>query len=175
MDLVQKAKEFATKAHGAQMRYNGLLYITNPEEVANLVQASGGSDLEIAAGWLHDTVEDTPVTFNDIEREFGEQIVELVRGLTDLPEWENLTMPNRKAKQAERIKSENQSIRRVKLADQISNVRLCGIEGIEKVFHDKEEYTLAAKKIADECRNISEFLDAEFHEAFQKVFANQSA
>ncbi len=102
--LVEKAKRFAKEAHKNHTEKDELKtpYFFHLQRVARLVQLSGGTDEEIAAAWLHDTVEDTSVTLEDIKRGFGENVAEIVDGLTDLPGWENLPITERKTIQAER-------------------------------------------------------------------------
>ncbi len=93
MDIVRKAREFASHAHRDHVRNDEAKtpYVHHLAEVAKLVEVSGGDDSEIAAAWLHDTVEDTSTTFEDIQREFGGEIAAIVCGMTDLPEWGSLS------------------------------------------------------------------------------------
>ncbi len=168
-NLVTKAKEFAYRAHEGHFRNDKehSPYIVHPKEVSELVEKSGGTEVEIAAAWLHDTVEDTPTTIEDIEREFGKEVAEVVAGLTDLPEFETLPLAERKAKQAERVRGESDSVKRVKLADQTSNVGAVG-GGVFLDMHGQRarEYVEGAKKIAEECKGISPFLDTLFQEKY---------
>ncbi|MEK7109090.1 MAG: HD domain-containing protein [Patescibacteria group bacterium] len=174
-ELIEKAKSFAFRAHEGHTRNDkdNNPYIVHPEEVAGLVAQSGGSAQEVAAAWLHDTVEDTPTTIEDIRREFGEEVATIVHGLTDLPEFEALPLAERKAKQAERVRTESVSVRRIKLADQSSNVKTVGA----KVFLDMQgdralAYVRGAKSIADECKGISPFLDSLFQERYEAAVKN---
>ena len=88
-ELVGRAKAFATKAHEGQVRPNKAQepYITHPEEVARLIKESGGSEEEIASGWLHDVPEDTSSTLAEIAASFGTVVARIVEGLTDPPEF----------------------------------------------------------------------------------------
>ncbi|MES2203027.1 MAG: HD domain-containing protein [Patescibacteria group bacterium] len=176
-ELIEKAKAYAHRAHTGHKRMDaeGSPYIVHPEEVADLVAKSGGSAQEVAAAWLHDTVEDTPTTIEDIKREFGDEIAEIVHGLTDLPEFEKLPVAERKAKQAERVRGESISVRRIKLADQTSNVPTVG----SGMFLDMTpgralDYVRGAKSIAEECKGISPFLDTLFEERYQAALKNLS-
>ncbi|MES2215879.1 MAG: HD domain-containing protein [Patescibacteria group bacterium] len=172
--LKQQAEEFARKAHEhiilvatTGMKWPQIIHL---EEVARLVTESGGSEAEIAAAWLHDTVEDTSVTLDDIENEFNKDVRELVGGLTDLDEFKDLPLVERKRKQAERVKSESVGVRRIKLADQTSNVRRMTQHG--NAAWTPEEHVIyihGAKLIADQCRGISDFLDQLFKENYQKA------
>lgn len=170
MDIVQKAKEFATKAHKDHFAHfnnnRKFPYVMHLEEVADLVKNAGGNDKEIAAAWLHDTIEDTETTIEDIEKEFGQDIAEMVFGLTDLPEFKKLPLEERKKKQAERVAKESNSIKKVKLADQTSNVRRMS-EG--KPDWTKEQHIIyinGAKDIAKVCKEVS----PELYEIFETYF-----
>src|ERR1035437_3050677 len=126
INIIYLAEEFARKAHvtddvGKSIHGVIRMRVVHLQEVADLVWASGGSDTEIAAAWLHDSVEDTGTTLLDIKREFGEEVELIVEGLTDLDEFEDLPLAERKKKQAERVKFESDSVKRVKIADQTSN------------------------------------------------------
>lgn len=160
------ARNFALKAHGGMIvrTASGLErpQILHLQEVADLVWASGGSDIEIAAAWLHDVVEDTPVTLDTIAKEFGNELAELVEGMTDPIEIGRLTLPERKKYQARRIGSENASVRRMKIADQISNVRSLIDPTIEMTMDEYAEYVEGAMAIASECKGVSAMLDALF-------------
>jgi len=83
-DLIQKAKEFATKCHDGQKRkFNGDDYIIHPEKVAKLVEQNGGSPEQIASAWLHDVLEDCDIDFNSLEKMFGKVVADYVVELTN--------------------------------------------------------------------------------------------
>lgn len=78
------AKAFASKAHQGQARKNSNEpYITHPVRVAERLEKEGCSDDLISAGYLHDVVEDTNVSIEDIERQFGKEIADLVASHTE--------------------------------------------------------------------------------------------
>jgi guanosine-3',5'-bis(diphosphate) 3'-pyrophosphohydrolase len=82
--LLQKALRYATKAHEGQFRKTkGIPMITHPIRVAEILKDAGFSEEVIAAGYLHDTVEDTTVTIEDIEMEFGSKVASIVAGNTE--------------------------------------------------------------------------------------------
>lgn len=168
--LIKKAEEFATKAHEGQTEkdINKTPYILHPKKVAELVAGSGGTLQEIAAAWLHDVVEDTPITIEIIESEFGSEIASIVKGLTDLPSFSELSIEQRKQKQAEHISTESESVRRVKLADQISAIELDGHNTLLDKNH-RITYLEGAKKIAEKCKGISPFLDDLFTETYNRT------
>ncbi len=173
LNIAIRAKMFARKAH------EGLGIITSSgdykpqfehlQEVADLVWASGGSDAEIAAAWLHDSVEDTPTTLSDIEEIFGKEIKDLVKGLTDEIEIVHLPNSDRKAKQAERIKNENDSVKRIKIADQTCNVRLIVLDPKASWIEGAKDYVIGAKKITDHCKGISTLLDGMFDREYERA------
>jgi len=87
MNIRYKAQKFATKAHtdaGQLRKFTGEPYIVHPAAVVDLLQAIDPTDEMIAAAWLHDVVEDTPVTLSEIEYEFGPVVAEYVEMLTDV-------------------------------------------------------------------------------------------
>ena len=83
-DLVCRAYTYADKAHEGHTRYSGDPYMIHLSTVAYKLAAMGMGPRTIAAGLLHDTVEDTPVTSEDIAKEFGDEILFLVEGVTKL-------------------------------------------------------------------------------------------
>ncbi|MBC7981848.1 bifunctional (p)ppGpp synthetase/guanosine-3',5'-bis(diphosphate) 3'-pyrophosphohydrolase [Candidatus Parcubacteria bacterium] len=172
-NIIMKAKQFALEAHKERTRLS-IWGFERPQahhlqEVADLVWASGGSDIEVAAAWLHDTVEDTPTTIDDIKDMFGNEIAEIVDGLTDKDDIKDLPNIERKPIQAERIKTKSNSIKRIKISDQTSNMR--GMRNDPKANWDldlRTDYTRGAKLIADQCKGISSTLDTLFDEEYKK-------
>ena len=124
MDVVEKARVFATAAHSAvgQLRkYTNEPYIVHPFEVAMTVKQVGGTPEMIAAAYLHDTVEDTHVTIDLIEREFGLELKEMVFFLTDISKPEDGPRWFRKKLDREHISKSDSKVQTIKLADIISN------------------------------------------------------
>ncbi len=83
-ELIVHAYDFATAAHIGHKRYSGEPYMVHVSNVAFKLAQMGMGPRTVAAGLLHDTIEDTPVTINDIKREFGDEILFLVEGVTKL-------------------------------------------------------------------------------------------
>lgn len=83
-ELIQKAYSYMEAAHKEHKRYSGEPYITHTTEVGYKLAAMGMGPRTICAGLLHDTIEDTPITSNDIKVEFGEEVLFLVEGVTKL-------------------------------------------------------------------------------------------
>ncbi len=175
MDIVTTAKIFASELHKNQKNNDTVKtpYLFHLEEVAKLVADSGGSDEEIAAAWLHDAVEDTDVTLDEIRDTFGNGVATMVESLTDLPDWVSLPQNVRKAKQAERITKASASVKRVKLADQTSNVQIVG-RGTMVDWNAETHlmYVDGARQIAEACRGVSSYLDELFDERYIKAQLN---
>jgi GTP pyrophosphokinase len=124
--LIDKAYEIACKAHSGQFRRSGKQYISHPVAVAQILIQLGMDPPSIIAALLHDTVEDTHVTIEDIRTTFGEDIASLVDGVTKLGK---VPLSTREEEQAENIRkmllAMSQDIRVIiiKLADRIHNMR----------------------------------------------------
>ena len=122
MSLVDKAKLFATKAHDGQVRkYTGVPYIVHPIEVSEIVARHNGSKEMIAAALLHDVVEDTDVTIDEIRNEFGNAVALLVDDLTDVSKKEDGNREVRKAMDREHTAKASAAAMAVKAADMIRN------------------------------------------------------
>lgn len=125
--MEKQALEFARKAHEGQRRkYSQEAYIEHPLRVAELVRSVVHTPEMICAAYLHDVVEDTPVSLQDIERKFGRKIRDLVEELTD--EYENKNYPHlnrrqRKQKEVQRQAEISPEAKTIKLADVIDNTR----------------------------------------------------
>lgn len=123
MGIVSEARAFAYGAHAGQIRkYTGEPYITHCDAVAHMVVDAAGDDHHIAAAWLHDTVEDTPVTNDDISRMFGETIAKYVEYLTDYDHSYG-NRATRKAADRTRLATAPNEVKTIKLADIIDNTK----------------------------------------------------
>jgi len=126
--LICRAFDFAYQLHQGQYRKSGEPYICHPVAVAGLLRDLGGSSAMIAAGFLHDVVEDTPITPEEIEQRFGEEVRRLVEGVTKLSKFSE-TFSSKTERQAENFRrmflAMAQDIRVivVKLADRLHNMR----------------------------------------------------
>jgi len=126
MTMVERARVFATAAHatvGQVRKYTFAPYIVHPTEVASTVATVPHTDVMLAAAYLHDTVEDTGVTIEDITREFGHEVAGLVSWLTDVSRPEDGNRAVRKARDREHIACAPAAAQTVKLADLIANSR----------------------------------------------------
>ena len=126
MEMVEKARTFATAAHAAcgQLRkYTYEPYIVHPAEVASIVRSVPHTEEMVCAAWLHDVVEDTGVTIEVIRAEFGEKVAELVGWLTDVSRPEQGNRATRKAIDRAHTAMAPAEAQTIKLADLISNTR----------------------------------------------------
>lgn len=90
IDLVDRAIGFAARAHNGQQRKIGdVPYIAHPVAVAMILQRMGCEQTVVVAGLLHDTVEDTSVTLDEIRLQFGDEVAVIVAGCTELPKRGN--------------------------------------------------------------------------------------
>ncbi len=124
MDLVQRAEAFATEAHARveQVRkYTGEPYINHPRAVVEIVRTVPHTEQMLVAAWLHDTVEDTGTTFNDIRREFGAEVADLVAWLTDVSRATDGNRKVRKTIDREHTAQAPPDAKTIKLADLLDN------------------------------------------------------
>jgi GTP pyrophosphokinase len=126
LDLVRKADEFADNAHRGQLRASGDPYIIHPRDVAQTLADLRMDIPSIVAGLLHDTVEDTSATLEQVEKEFGKDIAELVDGVTKLSK---ITFKTTEEKQAENFRkmilamAKDIRVILIKLSDRLNNMR----------------------------------------------------
>ncbi len=129
IDRINRAYVFAAHAHAGQMRISGDPYITHPLAVADILASLGMDESTVITGLLHDTVEDTSVTLDDIERNFGSDIARLVDGMTKIGK---IHFHSKEQKQAENFRKMILATARdvrvliVKLADRLHNMRTLG-------------------------------------------------
>src|SRR5579863_3648761 len=134
-DLLNRAYVFAMKAHGSQTRASGDPYFSHPLEVAAILTELKVDDATIAAAMLHDTIEDTAVTRDEVDKAFGEEIGGLVDGLTKLGKLDVVT---KHAEQAENFRklllavADDARVLLVKLADRLHNMRTLEFMPAEK-------------------------------------------
>lgn len=122
--LVERARQFASAAHrgvGQLRKYTGQPYEVHLKRVADIVARAKGDPEMVAAAWLHDVVEDTPVTLDEVEREFGPGVRELVDALTDVSRPNDGNRAARKAIDRDHLARAPARAQTVKLADLIDN------------------------------------------------------
>ena len=126
IEKIRNAITFSKKAHSKQFRDSGEPYINHPLEVANLLTEIKLDSSSIASGLLHDTVEDTRTTINQIESEFGEEVSRLVEGLTKINKF---TLLKNNLKLGENYRklllatTKDLRVILIKLADRLHNMR----------------------------------------------------
>src|ERR1700733_7693936 len=126
LELVRKAYEYSQKNHAGQLRASGEPYLVHPLGVAQVLAEMKMDAVAIAAGLLHDSVEDTSVTIVDIRQEFGEQVAHIVEGVTKISQIDFAT---REEQQAENLRKmvlamvDDIRVVLIKLADRLHNMR----------------------------------------------------
>jgi GTP diphosphokinase / guanosine-3',5'-bis(diphosphate) 3'-diphosphatase len=126
LTLVKKAYDYSLKYHDGQTRASGEPYLVHPLEVALVLAEMKMDPVAVAAGLLHDSVEDTSVTVVDIRKEFGEQVAHIVEGVTKISKIDFAT---REEQQAENLRKmmlamvDDIRVVLIKLADRLHNMR----------------------------------------------------
>ena len=146
-EKLSKAYSFAVKAHGNQKRDSGDPYSIHPIEVANILTDLKLDSATITTGLLHDTIEDTFATYETIKGEFGDEVADLVDGVTKISVLENTASSNSKAENFRKLilaTSKDIRVLLVKIADRLHNMRT--IKAVSK--EDKR------KRIAQETMEI---------------------
>jgi guanosine-3',5'-bis(diphosphate) 3'-pyrophosphohydrolase len=165
--LVSEAAELAARLHNGMARKGrgGEPYINHLAEVANLLAAAtDGADAElVAAGWLHDTIEDTETTPAELAQKFSGRVASLVAEVTD-----DMTLPKGERRRRQVVDAPHKSAdaRLIKIADKISNIR--GRILPEPTPDQRDEladYTAWAVEVVSGCRGGNAFLDDQFDEA----------
>ncbi len=126
LELIQHAYVYAATAHAGQTRLSGEPYLSHPLAVADTLAEMGFDEPTVAAGLLHDTVEDTKATIEDIDEDFGEEVADIVDGVTKIS---LIPFESKEEAQAENIRkmilamSHDMRVLMVKLADRLHNMR----------------------------------------------------
>jgi len=129
VSLIEKAYVFSAKVHEGQMRLSGEPYLSHPLEVAYLLAQMGLGPVTVSCGLLHDTVEDTDTTLDELDEFFGEEITDIVNGVTRIGQ---LVFGDKTTQQAEYIRkmvlamANDIRVILVKLADRVHNMRTLG-------------------------------------------------
>jgi len=137
VSLIRKAWEFCVKHHDGQMRASGEPYIIHPLEVAEVLAEMKLDSTAIAAALLHDAVEDTPATSEEIAAGFGDQVAHIVEGVTKI---DKIQFANREDRQAENVRKmllamvSDVRVVLIKLADRLHNMRT-----LEHLKPDRQE------------------------------------
>jgi guanosine-3',5'-bis(diphosphate) 3'-pyrophosphohydrolase len=170
LKLLLKATAFAAHKHRTQKRKDAEAspYINHPIALANILcNEAGVTDIEvICAALLHDTVEDTATTFQELGREFGTVIQTIVAEVTD---DKSLEKQERKRRQVEHAAHISAKAKLVKLADKIANLRdIANTPPANWNLRRRQEYFDWAKQVVDALRGVNPVLERIFDEAYSK-------
>jgi (p)ppGpp synthase/HD superfamily hydrolase len=169
--LVSEAAELAARRHNGMARKGrgNEPYINHLAEVANLLSAATeGADAElVAAGWLHDTIEDTETTREELAQKFSERVASLVVECTDDM---SLSKKERRRLQVVNASHKSPSARLIKIADKISNIgaRILPDPSTEERA-DLVDYTDWAEQVVAGCRGGNAWLDDTFDKTVAKA------
>lgn len=177
LTLVQRAYDFAKKAHTNQKRASGEEYFIHPCTVAEILVGLGLDAATVAAAFLHDVIEDTPVSEGDIKKEFGEEVLELVVGVTKL---DKIHFNSREEEQAENFRkifvamAKDIRVIIIKLADRLHNMRSLNFLSKERQLRMAREtldiyaplaHRLGISKIKCELEDLClKYLEPDFYE-----------
>lgn len=182
-NLLDRAIIFAVKAHhNSERRGKGFPYIVHPLEAVEIVATISPDQELLAAAALHDTIEDTNVTLEDIRREFGERVASLVEAESDklivgLPEEE--TWHERKQAAIDRLREASHDAKIVAMGDKLSNMRaiyrdyMTKGDALWQIFHvtEKSEHEWHYRKLAESLSDLNDtFAYKEFVKLIDIVF-----
>ena len=169
VDLLLKALQFAAHKHRDQRRKDrhASPYINHPIALAHILWGAGVEEpVVITAALLHDTVEDTETTEEELVRHFGKKVASVVMEVTD---DKTLEKHERKALQIQHAPHLTREAKLVKLADKISNVRDVGSKPpTDWTLERRREYFDWAKRVVDGLRGVDPRLERLFDEAYAK-------
>ncbi|MBQ9742802.1 MAG: bifunctional (p)ppGpp synthetase/guanosine-3',5'-bis(diphosphate) 3'-pyrophosphohydrolase [Ruminococcus sp.] len=185
IDRIEKAYRYAEEAHKDQKRVSGLPYILHPTSVACILVGLGMDTESIIAALLHDVVEDTEITLEEITKEFGSNIAMLIDGLTKLAK---IKYSNREEQQAENLRkmliamSNDIRVIIIKLADRLHNMRTIGCmheqKRRDKALENMEVYAPIAHRLGitavkEEMEDLSlRYLDPVGYEEIENELNN---
>ena len=162
--LISEAAELAARRHNGMARKGrgNEPYINHLAEVANLLSAATeGADAElVAAGWLHDTIEDTETTREELAERFSERVASLVVECTD-----DMSLPKAERRRLQVVNASHKSpgAKLIKIADKISNIRARILRNpTAEERDDLVDYTNWAEQVVAGCRGGNVFLDQTF-------------
>ena len=164
--LISEAAELAARRHNGMARKGrgNEPYINHLAEVANLLAAvTDGADAElVAAGWLHDTIEDTGTTRDELAEKFSVRVADLVVEVTDDM---SLPKPERRQRQITDTPHKSPDAKLIKIADKISNIRARILPAPSAAERDDlADYVTWAEKVVAGCRGGNALLDRTFND-----------
>ena len=183
---IEEAFEFAFNAHNGQLRRSGEAYIIHPIAVAKILIGFGMDYQSVIAALLHDVVEDTPVTSEDVKKLFGEDVALLVEGVTKLGK---VPLASREEQQAENLRklllamSEDIRVIIIKLADRLHNMRTLKYVPEQKRRDTAKEtieiyapiaHRLGIRPVKEELEDLAiSYLDPVAYEEIKRALAEQ--
>ena len=183
--ILDRAIVFAVNAHqGTERRGKGFPYIVHPLEAVEIVATMTTDQELLAAAVLHDTVEDTDVTLDDIRHEFGERVAKLVEeesdvfidGVSEADSWHE-----RKQAAIDRLAQASRDAKMVALGDKLSNARIIYRDFVQKgdelwnIFHvtDVKEHEWHYRGLAESLKELEgTFAYSEFTDLINKIFGD---
>lgn len=183
--ILDRAIVFAVNAHqGTERRGKGFPYIVHPMEAVEIVATMTTDQELLAAAVLHDTIEDTDVTLDDIRREFGERVAKLVEeesdvfidGVSEADSWHE-----RKQAAIDRLAQASRDAKMVALGDKLSNARIIYRDFVQKgnelwnIFHvtDVKEHEWHYRGLAESLKELEgTFAYSEFTDLINKIFGD---
>ena len=183
--ILDRAIVFAVNAHqGTERRGKGFPYIVHPMEAVEIVATMTTDQELLAAAVLHDTVEDTDVTLDDIRHEFGERVAKLVEeesdvfidGVSEADSWHE-----RKQAAIDRLAQASRDAKMVALGDKLSNARIIYRDFVQKgnelwnIFHvtDVKEHEWHYRGLAESLKELEgTFAYSEFTDLINKIFGD---
>lgn len=178
-NLIVKALEVAAKAHDKQYRKgSNIPYIVHPYEVGLILQYSGADIEMICAGILHDTLEDTVITKEDIKNIFGERVLNLVIGASEkLDNRENTCWKSRKQHTINKLKTAEKDVKLLSCADKLCNIKsmVRDYETLKDELwnkfttNDKNEHIWYYTSLVD---SLSELSGEEIYEEFKRIVSD---
>lgn len=168
VQLLTKAFNFAAERHVHQRRKGAHAepYINHPIAVAGMLAAAGEDAKTIAAGILHDTVEDVGVTYGELLRTFGSEVADAVMEVTD---DKKLPKEERKQLQITTAKHKSARARKIKIADKTANLQSL-LTSPPGDWDQKRitDYFKWAKQVVDQCRGLNEKLEQDFDATYNR-------
>ncbi len=169
--LLARAADYAARQHVAQKRKGerGEPYVNHLTEVsALLAEATDGDDVELVmGGLLHDTLEDTDATYDDLVQRFGADVAALVAEVTD---DKSLPKQERKRLQIEKTPHKSRRAKLLKIADKTSNLRsLVSDPPTGWTAERLRDYVHWARDVVASCRGLNTQLEAKFDEAYEQA------
>lgn len=172
--LLAKAANFAAQAHHRQRRKDKdeTPYINHLTEVAHLLADAGCDVAVVAAGYLHDTIEDPKISHETLVKEFGEDIANLVQSASDDKRLDKAVRKELQVKHAAQATPDQAAL---KLADKISNLRsICLTPPAKWSEERRQEYVAWADHVVTQLPSKNDFLMKEYHSIRQELLGSHA-